>query len=110
MKSSKREGACVGCGRPVAEHFDARNRYLTCEQLGPATPAVDDSAYMTWAQVTRYLGISKAALRQRIYRGTVPRTCWSTSLGEFRFIRSEIDRWMRQGTGQPTVSGLRIVK
>lgn len=40
--SRAREGACV-CGLPVAEHFDADNRKLTCEEAAAALAHEDDA-------------------------------------------------------------------
>ena len=59
--------------------------------------ALAEKPYLSWAEVVEYLGLSKEALRARIKRGTFPRTCYSTSLGELRFLRSEIDRFMADG-------------
>lgn len=57
-----------------------------------------ESPYLTWQEAAAYLGLSsKSALRGRIRRGTLPRWCWTNTLGELRFIRSALDQWMAEG-------------
>lgn len=56
-----------------------------------------EKPYLSWSEVTEYLSLSKNAIRCRMKRGSFPRTCYSTSLGELRFVRAEIDRWMADG-------------
>jgi predicted DNA-binding transcriptional regulator AlpA len=73
-----------------------------------ADTPLSERTFLTWDQVTEYLGLSKNAIRCRMKRGSFPRTCYSTSLGELRFLRAEIDRWIASGAKDATETVTRL--
>lgn len=50
--------------------------------------------YLTLTQAAAYLSISPATLRRRIAEGTVPYRRTSRKRGHFRFLVSELDRYV----------------
>lgn len=76
----------------------------------PNTPLAQKT-YLTWAEACEYLSLSRNALRLQMYRRKMPRQCWSTATGTARFIRAEIDAWMksRAKNESQVIERLRVV-
>jgi excisionase family DNA binding protein len=66
-------------------------------KLRPAAPAPATDGLMTVAEVSDYLGISEAAVRNRAKRGQLPAIkLGSSKRARVRFRRDQLDSWIEE--------------